>query len=1177
MRLFHVCESYESDAPLSSLFTFSIHNDSNGVSVLLVGVSKQAKRAFTWQLQPSEDGTAHITFRGVHMFPWDSEPDVIATSGARSANITSTLFHQLGSISDRNLSLAVAIGSSVKCYGAHQEFDQDVRWEDLYTLETSFKDIKKIRCVANLMVIVSATEDGSPSRLVSIWTDIRSNVSPTMRVKLTFSDPVKDVAWNISSDGQFILAIAFPKKVAIYGEKRADDMDTELDQWVPYAEFVVDTPDEIVAVAWIGGGVLAVASGNQIRCYLKWLTSSDQIVPHMPLDAEFEPLSNIYDESYELNGPLPFYHPKHLIHYLMWGKLKLINAVLLTLYRFLRHIDDDEDISEDQIPTIPLLTVLEIQNEKDAKRSDKQAYEALFNDIDDGGHDIDNENDQIRPLTNKEREYLIAILKERKLPALSESDRMHLVAMVDTFVEISSLGESLDENGARFTALLENFYHLREILPENQRNRELGSRDMVWALHSQSQDMLLERCVRLCGGKIMWEDARSLGLFLWLQKADVVTEQMTMIARNTYLAQEIKDPVSCTLFYLALRKKTLLQSLWRTASHHKEQAIMVKFLANDFSQPRWQTAAAKNAFVLLGRQRYAYAAAFFLLADKLKDAVNVILKNLQDYQLAIAICRVYEGDHSPLLKDILKNTVLPHATAAKDRWLVSMVFTLLGDKREALRALVVCSSMVYVKITKEDESAANVSDPNLFILYHHLRKQMRLQNQREFEISPSLEYLFSLNVSRAYERLGCPMLALFIITTFAKSKPIERERQRIENESCRKGKESRAADLFADDSPVINPYSSDKASDLFADEPKLSRAADLFADEPSVSRAEDLFADETDIFAGEDPKHRTGGLFDDEDEENSQLESNVETSEQQEENREDDGLARYKALLAIRMLQTIFHAASALYSRSSAPHRNINYQEAFKTIRKNMMVLSETAQVPYSSFSRLLMEKSIEVDMFGAYLRLIESNPDEKLDVVAFSNAFKTGCLQIFKIALQQQDFSYGSLAFIEGWADAWNKLHEEEESGSYLQTPKLALNAYITLLLTTLKQRHYEKCWTLISNLKTFLESLVSPDKLTECLKKILQGETKMPDMDLDDFEAFSDDSLFGYNMDEEVYRPLHDYRDKASGANMLEISSLNYMLITLESYMKKEDKPDDLYSMCMVKKCDNLLTHIT
>ena len=81
-------------------------------------------------------------------------------------------------------------------------------------------------------------------------------------------------------------------------------------------------------------------------------------------------------------------------------------------------------------------------------------------------------------------------------------------------------------------------------------------------------------------------------------------EQMTNIARNTYLNQEVKDPVNCTLYYLALRKKGLLQSLWRAANGHKEQSVMVKFLANDFSQPRWRTAASKNAFVLLGRQRY---------------------------------------------------------------------------------------------------------------------------------------------------------------------------------------------------------------------------------------------------------------------------------------------------------------------------------------------------------------------------------------------------------------------------------------------------------------------------------------------------------------------------------------------------------------------------------------------
>lgn len=86
-----------------------------------------------------------------------------------------------------------------------------------------------------------------------------------------------------------------------------------------------------------------------------------------------------------------------------------------------------------------------------------------------------------------------------------------------------------------------------------------------------------------------------------------------MIARNTYLSKDIKDPVDCTLFYLALRKKTLLQTLWRTAYHHNEHNIMVKFLANDFSEPRWQKAAAKNAFVLLGKQRFGNAHAYGLV------------------------------------------------------------------------------------------------------------------------------------------------------------------------------------------------------------------------------------------------------------------------------------------------------------------------------------------------------------------------------------------------------------------------------------------------------------------------------------------------------------------------------------------------------------------------------------
>ena len=65
-----------------------------------------------------------------------------------------------------------------------------------------------------------------------------------------------------------------------------------------------------------------------------------------------------------------------------------------------------------------------------------------------------------------------------------------------------------------------------------------------------------------------------------------------------------RDPTACSLFYFALGKVRLVHGLWKSAAWHKEQAVMLKFLSNDFSEPRWRTAAMKNAFALLGKQRF---------------------------------------------------------------------------------------------------------------------------------------------------------------------------------------------------------------------------------------------------------------------------------------------------------------------------------------------------------------------------------------------------------------------------------------------------------------------------------------------------------------------------------------------------------------------------------------------
>lgn len=70
------------------------------------------------------------------------------------------------------------------------------------------------------------------------------------------------------------------------------------------------------------------------------------------------------------------------------------------------------------------------------------------------------------------------------------------------------------------------------------------------------------------------------------------------------MADEKRDPTACSLLFFALGKKTIVHGLWRQAYQHKEQQMMLKFLANDFELERWKTAAMKNAYALLSKQRY---------------------------------------------------------------------------------------------------------------------------------------------------------------------------------------------------------------------------------------------------------------------------------------------------------------------------------------------------------------------------------------------------------------------------------------------------------------------------------------------------------------------------------------------------------------------------------------------
>lgn len=86
-----------------------------------------------------------------------------------------------------------------------------------------------------------------------------------------------------------------------------------------------------------------------------------------------------------------------------------------------------------------------------------------------------------------------------------------------------------------------------------------------------------------------------------------------------------------------------------------------------------------------------YAASFFLLADHLRDAANVVANQMGDLQLAITITRAYEGENGPVLRELLEKRLLPEAAMEGNRWMASWAFWMLGRRDMAVRALIVSS------------------------------------------------------------------------------------------------------------------------------------------------------------------------------------------------------------------------------------------------------------------------------------------------------------------------------------------------------------------------------------------------------------------------------------------------------------------------------------------------------
>lgn len=103
-------------------------------------------------------------------------------------------------------------------------------------------------------------------------------------------------------------------------------------------------------------------------------------------------------------------------------------------------------------------------------------------------------------------------LQRITIPQLSGHEQIQLLDIVECAGVVEKQRRSMDENGARFMLLFR-----QHALRKGRTNEiHMSWREINWAYHSTSQDILTDFVSRQYHGTMLWENVRESGIFMWL-------------------------------------------------------------------------------------------------------------------------------------------------------------------------------------------------------------------------------------------------------------------------------------------------------------------------------------------------------------------------------------------------------------------------------------------------------------------------------------------------------------------------------------------------------------------------------------------------------------------------------------------------------------------------------------
>lgn len=116
------------------------------------------------------------------------------------------------------------------------------------------------------------------------------------------------------------------------------------------------------------------------------------------------------------------------------------------------------------------------------------------------------------------------------IPQLSGHEQMQLADIVECSGFVERHRRSMDENGARFML----FFRQHALRQHGRGDMAISWREISWAYHSTSQDILVDFVAKQHSGSLLWEHARDSGLFMWLTDITAVVRPVLSLPTGSY-------------------------------------------------------------------------------------------------------------------------------------------------------------------------------------------------------------------------------------------------------------------------------------------------------------------------------------------------------------------------------------------------------------------------------------------------------------------------------------------------------------------------------------------------------------------------------------------------------------------------------------------------------------------